>query len=59
MNEFRPDYFRPVMPVEAILRRVKGNDRKDMLLGAIERDGIETIPEDWLAHELSALQVDI
>ena len=55
MNEARPDYFQPATPVEAILRRIKGNRRRAMVTEAIESDGIETIPESWLAHDLSDL----
>ena len=58
MNNARPDYFQPTTPIEATLRRVKGNVRRAMILNAMEEDGIDTIPESWLAHELSAILKD-
>jgi hypothetical protein len=53
MKETRPDYFAPTTPVETILRQIKGNMRRAMVIAAVEQDGIDTIPEPWLAHDLS------
>lgn len=53
MNDVRPDYFKPTTPVETALRRIKGNMRRAMALAAVENDGFNTIPEDWLDHDLS------
>ena len=53
MNELRPDYFAEVDPVETVLRRIKGNFRRDFVAAAIAEDGIEEAPEAWLAHNLS------
>ena len=52
MNNFRPDYFQLTTPVDSTLRRIKGNLRRQMVLNAMEVDGFETIPKDWLAHDL-------
>jgi hypothetical protein len=54
MSNYRPDYFQPTTPVETILRRIKGNDRRTMVTNTIERDGLESIPKEWLEHDLSA-----
>jgi len=53
MNDVRPDYFKPTTPVETALHRIKGNMRRAMVLAAIEHDGFDTIPERWLAHDLT------
>ncbi len=55
MNSPRPDYFKPTTPIEAVLRRIKGNLRRAMVVAAVEKEGIESIPEPWLAHDLSDL----
>ena len=48
------DYFAPVTdPVEACLRQVKGNYRRQFLSAAIEGEGLESIPPAWKEHELS------
>jgi len=52
MNNARPDYFQPTTPVETILRRIKGNYRRSMVLNAIEQEGVDSIPEPWLAPDL-------
>ena len=53
MNDSRPDYFQSTTPVETMLRRIKGNYRRALILNAIETDGLDTIPEPWLDHDLS------
>ena len=55
MNNPRPDYFKPTTPIETVLRRIKGNMRRAMVVAAVEKEGIESIPEPWLAHDLSDL----
>lgn len=54
MNTTRPDYFQSTTPVDSILRRIKGNYRKNFVLSAIEQEGFETIPESWLEHDVSS-----
>lgn len=54
MNDQRPDYFQPTTPAETALRQIKGNVRRAMVIAAIEQDGFDTIPDRWLAHDLSA-----
>ena len=50
------DYFAPVTdPVEACLRQVKGNFRRQFLRAAIEGEGLESVPLLWREHELSQL----
>ena len=50
------DYFAPVTdPVEACLRQVKGNYRRQFLSAAIEGEGLESVPLPWREHELSPL----
>ena len=53
MNNTRPDYFQPTTPVETILRRIKGNMRRAMVVAAVEQEGVDSIPEPWLTHDLS------
>ena len=53
MNNARLDYFKPTTPIETILRRIKGNMRRAMVVAAVEQDGIDSIPEPWLKHDLS------
>ena len=53
MKNARPDYFQPTSPVANILHRIKGNYRRSMVLSAIELDGIDSIPEPWLADDPS------
>jgi hypothetical protein len=54
MNDVRPGYFQSTLPVETFIRRIKGNARRAMILMALEEDGIDSIPEPWLVHDLSA-----
>ena len=53
MNNIRPDYFQPTTPIETMLRRIKGNYRRNMIVTDLESESIETIPGRWQAHELS------
>lgn len=54
MPEPLPDYFAPAPTAEAAaLRRVKGSTRREMISLALERgDPLDSVPEDWLSHEL-------
>ena len=54
MTGTRPDYFAPApTPAEAVLRRVKGNTRRAMINGALERgDPLDSVPADWQEHDL-------
>ena len=50
------DYFAPApTPEEAVLRRIKGNYRREFVARAIEEDGLETIPPQWTEHALSPI----
>ena len=53
MTDTRPDYFNSTTPVEAALRRIKGNYRKEFILRHIENAGIDSVPAPWLEHNLS------
>ena len=53
MQETRPDYFQATTPVETVLRRIKGNYRRALVLASIANDGPDSVPEPWLAHDLS------
>ena len=55
MQAARPNYFQQTTPVETMLRRIKGNCRRAMVLAAIESDGPDSIPEPWQAHDLSEI----
>jgi hypothetical protein len=50
----RPDYFAPASGrVQALLRRVKGNTRRQWIVDALMRgDTPETIPPDMLGHDI-------
>ena len=53
-EEPRPDSFvSPRTEEDATLRRIKGDFRRSMVLEAITPDGLGSIPQPWLAHELS------
>lgn len=48
------DYFIPAPTVaEETLRRIKGNYRRDFVLGAIKSEGLDSVPEAWRAHDIS------
>lgn len=49
----RPDYFAPANSAEdAVLRRIKGNFRRQMISKSILSDGLASIPEQWCAHDI-------
>jgi hypothetical protein len=48
-----PDYFAPAASAEEeILRRIKGNFRRRMILNRIFHEGLASIPEVWCAHDI-------
>ena len=53
MSNARPDYFQPTTTIETILRRIKGNMRRAMVVTSVEQEGIDSIPGPWLEHDLS------
>jgi len=38
---------------QAILRRIKGNIRRELALNSMDIDGPDSVPEEWRAHELA------
>jgi len=49
----RPDYFAPAPSTEdAVLRRIKGNFRRQMISKSIFNEGLASIPELWCAHDI-------
>lgn len=49
----RPDYFAQTPSAEdAVLRRVKGNFRRQMISKSIVSEGVVSIPELWRAHDV-------
>jgi CheY-like chemotaxis protein len=49
----RPDYFAPAPFTEdAVLRRIKGNFRRQMISKSILNEGLASIPELWCAHNI-------
>ncbi len=49
----RPDYFAPAPSAEdAVLRRIKGNFRRQMISKSILNEGLASIPELWCAHDI-------
>lgn len=52
----RPDYFAPApTTIEATLRRIKGNYRRHFIRQTMEKDGPESVPLPWIAHNLSEM----
>ena len=48
-----PDYFaNPPSPEQAVLRQVKGNARRAMITAHLRSAALESIPEDWMQHDL-------
>ena len=55
MKHERPDYFVEAPSVEdAVLRRIKGNFRRKMVLKSLQTGDLASIPELWRAHDISA-----
>ena len=47
------NYFTPARTaLETMIRRIKGDYRKAFIAEAIKQDGLESIPSQWLEHEL-------
>ena len=54
MKHERPDYFVEAPSVEdAVLRRIKGNFRRKMVLKSLQTGDLASIPELWRAHDIS------
>ena len=54
MKHERPDYFAEAPSVEdAVLRRIKGNFRRKMVLKSLQTGDLASIPELWRAHDIS------
>ena len=54
MNDERPDYFAsPPSPEDAVLRRIKGNFRRQFVSKSLLSEGLESVPEPWRAHDIS------
>ena len=50
------DYFAPSTNLEeAIIRRIKGNYRKEFITDTIKKDGLDSIPPQWTAHSLEEM----
>jgi hypothetical protein len=54
MKHERPDYFVEAPSVEdAVLRRIKGNFRRKMVLKSLQTGDLASTPELWRAHDIS------
>jgi hypothetical protein len=54
MNTDRPDYFGAAPSAEdMVLRRIKGNYRRSMVFKSCMSDGLASIPELWIAHDIA------
>src|SRR4030095_12149683 len=50
------DYFKSAITAEeAMIRRIKGNYRRQFVSRAIQDEGVDSIPEPWKGHEISAV----
>ena len=50
------DYFAPApTPEEEVLRRIKGTYRRHFVAHAIDQDGLDTVPPQWIEHALSPI----
>ena len=48
------DYFaKPESREEAVIRRIKGNFRREFVMRGILGEGLESVPTAWLQHDLS------
>jgi hypothetical protein len=48
------NYFEPAATIEeAILRSIKGNYRRLFVSHAMQREGLESVPEAWKEHNIS------
>jgi hypothetical protein len=49
----RPDYFNAAPTAEdAVLRRIKGNFRREMIARSMRHEGLASIPELWCAQDI-------
>lgn len=54
MNDERPDYFAPAPSVgDAVLHRIKGNFRRQMISKSLLTEALASIPEPWCTHDIS------
>jgi hypothetical protein len=54
MNDERPDYFAAAPSIEdAVLRRIKGNFRRKLVLKGLQTGDLASIPQLWQAHDIS------
>ena len=50
------DYFAPARSLkEAVLRRIKGDYRRQFIDEVIRKEGLDSIPAQWTMHELDEL----
>jgi hypothetical protein len=60
MKNERPDYFVEASSEEdAVLRRIKGNFRREMVFKSLLTEGLTSIPEPWRAHAISEQLKDV
>ena len=53
------DYFaEPSSKEEAVIRRIKGNFRREFVMRGILGDGLASVPPAWLEHDLSMFLKD-
>jgi hypothetical protein len=53
------DYFaEPSSKEEAVIRRIKGNFRREFVMRAVLGEGIESVPPAWLEHDISSFLKD-
>src|SRR5260370_22732339 len=53
-NDERPDYFSAAPSVEdAVLRGIKGNCRRQMVIKNLLTEDLASVPEPWQAHDIS------
>ena len=56
VNSHPIDYFAPSRSLEeAVIRRIKGDHRKEFIAEAIRQDGLDSIPPQWTAHNLEEI----
>jgi hypothetical protein len=54
VNDERPDYFAAAPSMEdAVLRGIKGNFRRQMVIKSLLSEGLASVPEPWRAHDIS------
>ena len=52
MKQERPDYFIEQPVEDSVIRRIKGNFRRAMVVRSISADGLASVPKDWQAHDI-------